>query len=110
MRILLLACLAAPLSWAGESPNPWACAAEKRVPVDPQVQIKVLDECARQGNASAMFVLANRLRDKQAARELLLRAAELEHAESLYQLGLEEKDPQKAAQYMKLAAHALQHR
>lgn len=90
--------------------NPWACAPDAARPSDAGEQIKVLEKCVDEGNPSAMFVLANRTADKQKARALLLRAAELEHAESLTQLGMEEKDPAKAAQYMKQAAHALKHR
>lgn len=107
MKQWLLVLLAAPLTAAA---NPWACAPGAARPQDLSSQQAVLEECVRQGNPASMFVLANRLEDKQRARKLLLQAAELEHAESLYQLGLEEKDPARAAQYMKAAEHALKHR
>jgi hypothetical protein len=106
---VLFALLVTPQAHAGEQ-GAWDCAPNMRAPDGQQEQLTALEECVRKDNAAAMFLLANRLQDKRAARELLLRAAELEHAESLYQLGLEEKDPHKAAQYMKLSAHALKHR
>jgi len=108
--LALVAVLSASGAWANETQNPWACAPQQREPATQQEQVSVLEQCARQGNAAAMFVLANRMPDKQNARIWLLRAAELDHAESLYQLGLEEKDPRLAAQYMKASAHALKHR
>jgi hypothetical protein len=108
--LALVAASSASSAWADEPQNPWACAPLQREPASQQEQVSVLEQCARQGNTAAMFVLANRMPDKQNARIWLLRAAELDHAESLYQLGLEEKDPRLAAQYMKAAAHALKHR
>ena len=110
MKRLLLSMLFALPAIASEVPNPWQCAPGRVEPQTSEQQLRVLETCALQGNPSAMFVLANRLDDKRQARMWLLRAAELDHAESLYQLGLEEQDPRLAAQYMKAAAHALKHR
>lgn len=109
-RLLIVLALSAPLVHASEKPNPWSCAPGQVAPEKFDEQKKVLETCALRGNPGAMFLLANRIQDKRMARMWLLRAAELEHAESLYQLGLEEQDPRLAAQYMKAAAHALKHR
>jgi TPR repeat protein len=49
-------------------------------------------------------------RDEAAARKWLEAAAELDYPEAWQQLGLMEKDPEKAAQYMRRAGHALTHR
>ncbi|MFC0251764.1 tetratricopeptide repeat protein [Massilia consociata] len=76
-----------------------------------------LGVAAARGMPEAMFMLANMLldgdgvpRDEAAARTWLEAAAELDYPEAWQQLGMLEKDPQKAAQYMRRAAHALTHR
>jgi len=72
---------------------------------------------AGRGMPEAMFLLAVMLlegegvaRDEAAARRWLEAAAQLDYPEAWQQLGMMEKDPEKAAQYMRRAAHALTHR
>ncbi|MBQ5947710.1 tetratricopeptide repeat protein [Massilia sp. ST3] len=76
-----------------------------------------LSVAATRGVPEAMFILANmRLegegvaRDEGEARRLLEEAAQMDYAEAWQQLALMEKDPVKAAQLMRRAAHALTHR
>ncbi|MEW6760625.1 MAG: hypothetical protein AB1437_07355 [Pseudomonadota bacterium] len=76
-----------------------------------------LGVAASRGMPEAMFMLATILlegdgvaRDEAKARAWLEAAAELDYPEAWQQLGLMEPDPQKAAQYMRRAAHALTHR
>jgi TPR repeat protein len=49
-------------------------------------------------------------KDEAAARRWLEAASQLDYPEAWQQLGMMEKDPEKAAQYMRRAAHALTHR
>lgn len=76
-----------------------------------------LGVAAARGMPEAMFMLATMLldgdgvpRDEAAARRWLEAAAEQDYPEAWQQLGLLEQDPQKAAQYMRRASHALSHR
>lgn len=76
-----------------------------------------LGVAAARGVPEAMFLLANMLlegdgvpKDEAAARRWLAAAAQLDYPEAWQQLGMMEKDPEKAAQYMRRAAHALTHR
>ena len=76
-----------------------------------------LGVAAARGMPEAMFLLANMLlegdgvpKDEAEARRWLLEATQLDYPEAWQQLGMMEKDPEKAAQYMRRAAHALTHR
>lgn len=88
---------------------------------DPSLALHWLGVAAARGMPEAMFVLANMLlegegegkggvRDEAAARRWLEAAAELDYPEAWQQLALLEPDPQRAAQLMRRAAHALTHR
>jgi TPR repeat protein len=84
---------------------------------DAALAVHWLGVAAGRGMPEAMFVLANMLldgeggpRDEAAARRWLEAAAALDYPEAWQQLGLMETDPEKAAQYMRRAAHALTHR
>ena len=84
---------------------------------DPALAVHWLGVAAARGMPEAMFVLANMLldgegvpRDDAAARRWLEAAAELDYPEAWQQLALLEPDPQRAAQLMRRAAHALTHR
>ena len=100
-----------------------ACAAFKRglmyrnVAHDSAAAVHWLTVAAQRGEPAAMFILSNMLnagegatRDEKAARAWLEAAAGLEYPEALQQLALSEPDPERAAQLMKEAAHALKHR
>ena len=76
-----------------------------------------LGVAAARGMPEAMFLLANMLlegdgvpKDEAAARRWLEAAAQQDYPEAWQQLGLLEQDPEKSAQYMRRAAHALTHR
>lgn len=76
-----------------------------------------LGVAASRGMPEAMFLLANMLlegdgvpKDEAAARRWLEQATQMDYPEAWQQLGMMEKDPEKAAQYMRRAAHALTHR
>ncbi len=76
-----------------------------------------LGVAAARGMPEAMFLLANMLlegdgvpKDEAAARRWLEAATQLDYPEAWQQLGMMEKDPEKAGQYMRRAAHALTHR
>jgi TPR repeat protein len=84
---------------------------------DPALALHWLGVAASRGMPEAMFVLANMLldgdggpRDEAGARRWLEAAAELDYPEAWQQLALMEPDPQRAAQLMRRAAHALTHR
>ncbi len=84
---------------------------------DPALAVHWLGVAASRGMPEAMFVLANMLldgegvpRDEAAARRWLEAAAELDYPEAWQQLALLEPDPQRSAQLMRRAAHALSHR
>ncbi|MFN3792385.1 tetratricopeptide repeat protein [Massilia sp.] len=76
-----------------------------------------LGVAAARGVPEAMFLLANMLlegdgvpKDEAAARRWLEQATQLDYPEAWQQLGMMERDPEKAAQYFRRAAHALTHR
>jgi TPR repeat protein len=76
-----------------------------------------LGVAAGRGMPEAMFLLASMLlagegvpKDEALARRWLEAAAQLDYPEAWQQLGMLENDPEKAAQYMRRAAHALSHR
>jgi TPR repeat protein len=76
-----------------------------------------LGVAAARGMPEAMFLLANMLlegdgvpKDEAAARRWLEAATEQDYPEAWQQLGMMEKDPEKAGQYFRRAAHALTHR
>lgn len=84
---------------------------------DPALAAHWLGVAAARGTPEAMFLLANMLlegdgvpKDEAAARRWLEQATQLDYPEAWQQLGMMEKDPEKAAQYMRRAAHALTHR
>jgi len=84
---------------------------------DGALAVHWLGVAASRGMPEAMFMLATMLlegegapRDEAQARRWLEAAAELDYPEAWQQLGMMEQDPQKAAQYMRRAAHALTHR
>ena len=84
---------------------------------DPALAAHWLGVAASRGMPEAMFLLASLLldgegvpRDEAAARRWLEAAAELDYPEAWQQLALIEPDPQRAAQLMRRAAHALTHR
>lgn len=69
------------------------------------------------GVPAAMFTLAQMqmageggARDEAAARRWLALAAQLEYPEALQELAMREPDPVRAGEWMREAAHALQHR
>lgn len=76
-----------------------------------------LEVAAGRGMPEAMFLLAVMLlegdgvaKDEAAARRWLEAATRLDYPEAWQQLGMMEKDPEKAGQYMRRAEHALTHR
>lgn len=76
-----------------------------------------LGVAAARGMPEAMFLLANMLlegdgvpKDEAAARRWLHEATQLDYPEAWQQLGMMEKDPEKAGRYFRRAAHALTHR
>ncbi|SFD66654.1 tetratricopeptide repeat protein [Massilia yuzhufengensis] len=84
---------------------------------DGALAVHWLGVAAGRGMPEAMFMLANMLlegqgvpRDEAAARRWLEAAAELDYPEAWQQLALMEQDPERAAQLMRRAAHALTHR
>jgi TPR repeat protein len=84
---------------------------------DAALAVHWLAVAAGRGMPEAMFMLANMLldgdgvpRDEAAARRWLEAAAELDYPEAWQQLALMETDPERAAQLMRRAAHALTHR
>ena len=86
------------------------------VAVDKARAAQLFERSAQAGDADAAFTLANMLRDGEGvpvdaarARFWLQRAADGESPEALQQLGMEETDPARAAQFFKEAAHALTH-
>ncbi len=84
---------------------------------NPALAAHWLGVAAARGMPEAMFLLANLLlegdglpKDEAQARRWLLEAAQMDYPEAWQQLGMMEKDPEKAGQYMRRAAHALTHR
>ena len=84
---------------------------------DAALAVHWLGVAASRGMPEAMFMLATMLldgeggpRDEGAARKWLEAAAEMDYPEAWQQLGLMERDPEKAGWFMRRAAHALTHR
>ena len=94
------------------------------VPRDSVRAFALIEQAGRQGDCAAMFTLSNMLeagegtrRDRAAAHKWLEAAAELECPQALQQLALYlqdglmgyEADRVRAAQLMRMAAHAVKH-
>ncbi|ATQ77426.1 hypothetical protein CR152_25185 [Massilia violaceinigra] len=92
---------------------------------EPQRAFALIESSARRGHAPAMFTLSAMLAagegcaaDMAASRRWLEAAAELEHPEALQQIAMYvqeggmgyARDPQRAAQLLREAAHAMTHR
>jgi len=117
--LLVLAC--GPAAWAADAVGTYQLGLKLRngigMPADAAAARRSLDTAARAGVPAAMFTLAQMLaageggaRDEAAARVWIARAAEVEYPEALQELALRERDPARAAELMREAAHALQHR
>jgi len=79
--------------------------------------VRWLGTAATGGVPAAMFILSHMLaegegtpRDPAAARRWLETAAQAEYPEALQELAMEERDPARAAELLREAAHAMQHR
>jgi len=86
-------------------------------PRDAAAAVVCLESAARQQVPQAMFILSHMVaegegtaRDPAAARRWLAQAAELDHPEALQEQAMAETDPRRAAELLREAAHALQHR
>jgi TPR repeat protein len=86
-------------------------------PADAAAARRSFEASAASGVPAAMFMLAQMqaageggARNEAAARRWIAQAAQLEYPEALQELALNEKDPQRAGELMREAAHALQHR
>jgi len=84
---------------------------------DAALAVRWLGHAAERGVPAAMFILAHMLaegegtaRDAAAARRWLDAAAQAEYPEALQALAMEERDPARAAELLREAAHAMQHR
>jgi TPR repeat protein len=84
---------------------------------DPAAAVRSLRSAAERGVAPAMFILSHMLaegegtaRDPVAARRWLDAAGQEEYPEALQELAMEERDPARAAELLRLAGHAMQHR
>jgi TPR repeat protein len=84
---------------------------------DPALALRWLGRAAEGGVPAAMFILAHMLAegegtapDAAAARRWLAAAAQAEYPEALQELAMEERDPVRAAELLREAAHAMQHR
>jgi len=117
--LLVLAC--GPAAWAADAVGAYQLGLKLRngigMPADAVAARRSLDTAARAGVPAAMFTLAQMLaageggaRDEAAARVWIARAADVEYPEALQELALRETDPVRAAELMREAAHALQHR
>lgn len=79
--------------------------------------VRWLGSAAVRGVPAAMFILSHMLaegegapRDPAAARRWLDAAAQAEYPEALQELAMEERDPARAAELLREAAHAMRHR
>jgi TPR repeat protein len=86
-------------------------------PVDKAAALRLLENAAERGVPAAMFTLSHMLAegegtkpDRAGARRWLEAAAQLEYPEALQEMAMLEPDPQRAAELMREAGHALQHR
>lgn len=84
---------------------------------DASAAVACLERAAQQHVPQAMFILSHMAaegegtaRDPAAARRWLARAADLDYPEALQEQAMAETDPRRAAELMREAAHALQHR
>jgi TPR repeat protein len=84
---------------------------------DAAAAVRYVTSAAERGLPQAMYTLSHMLAegegtapDPGAARRWLEAAAELDYPEALQELALLETDPRRAAELMREAAHALQHR
>lgn len=131
MRCALLALLCCVVLAAGAAPQQHSAFDAGRmyrhgegVKRDSARAFKLIEQAARQGDAAAMFTLSNMLeagegtrRDRTAAHHWLEAAAERECPPALQQLALYlqdglmgyEANQVRAAQLMRLAAHAIKH-
>ncbi|MFK3737897.1 hypothetical protein [Massilia sp. TN1-12] len=87
------------------------------MPADAAAARAAFARAAAGGVPAAMFTLAQMqmageggARDEAAAQRWIALAAQLEYPEALQELALCEPDPVRAAQLLREAAHALQHR
>jgi TPR repeat protein len=74
-------------------------------------------QAAQDGVPAAMFMLAQMqaageggVRDPGGAGRWIERAAQMEYPEALQELALQERDPERAGELLREAAHALEHR
>lgn len=121
-HLILAACLLAPCAPApAQDVAAYQLGLKQRngigLPADAAAARTSFECAAASGVPAAMFMLAQMqaageggARNGEAARRWIARAAELEYPEALQELALKETDPQRAAQLMREAAHALQHR
>jgi TPR repeat protein len=130
LALRLAGCLlACAMSCASAAPAPGGLTAEQAYrqglawrngdgrPVDKAAALRLLQNAAERGMPQAMFTLSHMLAegegtkpDPAAARRWLEAAAQLEYPEALQEMAMNEADPQRAAELMREAAHALQHR
>jgi len=87
------------------------------VPRDAAQAVRCLARAAERGVPAAMFILSHMLaegegaaRDGAAARRWLEMAAQAEYPEALQEMAMTERDPARAAELVREAAHAMQHR
>ena len=87
------------------------------LPVDAARAVAALTEAAEGGVPAAMFILSHMLaegegaaRDPAAARRWLEAAAQAEYPEALQEMAMNERDPARAAELLREAAHVMQHR
>jgi len=87
------------------------------VPRDATLAVRSLTQAAERGVPEAMFILSHMLaegegtpRDAAASRHWLEMAAQAEYPEALQEMAMTERDPERAAELVREAAHAMQHR
>lgn len=87
------------------------------LPRDAALAARALTRAAERGVPEAMFILSHMLgegeglpRDAAAARRWLEAAAQAEYPEALQEMAMTERDPARAAELLREAAHAMQHR
>ena len=116
----LMLALSGP-AWGGDAVSAYELGLQQRngigVARDEAAARDSFAQAAAGGVPAAMFMLAQMLaageggaRDEPAASGWIERAAELEYPEALQELALRERDPRRAAELLREAAHALQHR
>lgn len=129
---LLWLCLVVPVAAAAAAAQP----AQAAAPADPDYRrglayrnggdglprdavqaVRSLTAAAERGVPAAMFILSHMLmegegaaRDAAAARRWLEAAAQAEYPEALQEMAMTERDPVRAAELLREAAHAMQHR